>query len=216
MLSGKDMLRFLALLVGLSVVFGAMGASPKTPNRYKWRDAQGTLHYDDTLPDEAVQRGYDVINGQGFSIKHVDRPLSADEEKAEKAKDAQIAAKEKATHEQENRDSRLLAAYPTEAELVREQQEQLATIDQTIQATELSLSSQERSLADMLSHAGDYDRLGKPIPEALRKMVDASRKTVDTQRGYIAQKTAEKQKLVEQFQSDLEHYRAISAANAKN
>ncbi len=180
-------------------------------NRYKWRDAQGNLHFDDALPVEALQYGYDVVNEHGLVVKHVERAKTPEELKADQAAAAEAAARKHAAEEQAKADQQMLAAYPTEQEFANAQQAQLDMIDQTIHATELSLQSQEKSLTDMLSHAADLDRAGKPVPETLKKQIDDLRRNIEQQKAYIAAKQSEKAERTKSFEIQLAHYREVQA-----
>src|SRR5580765_682540 len=168
----------LLAVFGLSLSLAAAAAGAGEHNRYKWKDAEGNLHYDDALPAEAMQFGYDVVSKSGLVLKHVDAPKTPEQLKAETEAAAKHAAEQKSTEEQHKHDQQLLAAYPNEEDLARVQQGQLDSIDQEAHATQLSLDSQEKSLAEMLGRAGELERTGKPVPPALRKQIDTERDIV--------------------------------------
>ena len=194
-----------------TIAFG----EPADHNRYKWRDGQGNLHYDDALPNEAVQYGYDVVNPNGLVVKHVDRARTADEMKADKESAAKAAAAQRVADEQKKNDQQVLAAYPNEHDLMLAQQSQLEMIDQSVHATEVSLQNQEKSLSDMLAHAADLDRTGKPVPATLQQQIDSLRQTVEKQKQYIASKAAEKDADAVRFQTELTHYREIQQSHQR-
>src|SRR3954471_20667477 len=129
-----------ALLV---LAAAAHGADSGTHNRYKLRDAQGNLHFDDALPVEALQFGYDVMNASGIVVKHVERARTPEELKADDEAAARKAAEKHAADELAKADQQTIAAYPTENELISSQQAQISMLDQNIHATEVSLQSQE-------------------------------------------------------------------------
>lgn len=184
-------------------------AAEKGNNHYKWTDAQGHLHFDDALPVEALQFGYDVISPSGLTIKHVDRTKTPEELKADEQARA-IEAKHKHELDEQNRvDQQMLVAYPTERELVSAQQAQLDMLNQNIGATQVSLESQEKSLSEMLEHAADLERSGKPVSAALSSQIEALRKNVEQQKAYIASKQEEKATAAEKFVKQIEHYRQI-------
>jgi hypothetical protein len=195
-------------LLGLSF---AARADSGAHNRYKWRDAQGNLHFDDALPVEAMQFGYDVVNGSGIVVKHVPRTRTAEELKADDEAAAKKAAEKHAADEQAKADAQILAAYPTENELLGSQQAQVSMLDQNIHATEVSLQSQEKSLTEMLSHAADLDRTGKPVPPALQSQIDTLRRNVEQQKNYITTKQKEKEQASKRFELELAHYRELRA-----
>jgi len=198
-----------AVVLGVTSVASAQGVDKH--NRYKWKDGQGNLHYDDALPTEALQFGYDVVNGSGLVVKHVERARTTEEQKADEAAAAQKAAQAHSAEEQATRDQQVLAAYPNERELVSSQQAQLDMLDQNILATELSLQSQEKSLTENLSHAAELDRNGKPVPATLQSQIEALRQNIERQKAYIIVKQKEKADNIKRFEIELTHYREVRA-----
>lgn len=180
-------------------------------NRYKWKDAQGNVHFDDVLPTEAMQVGYDVVNSNGLVIKHVERLRTPEEIKADEEAAARKATEKRIADEQAKADQQTLAAYPTENELIDAEKAQVSMLDQNIHATEISLQSQEKSLTEMLSHAAELDRTGKPVPATLQSQIDSLRRNIEQQKGYIAGKQQEKLDLGKKFEVELERYRRLRA-----
>ena len=197
----------LVLLFAASHAFGAETGH----NRYKWRDAQGNPHYDDILPEEALKYGYDIINPSGIVVKHVDRAKTPEELAADKAAAEKAATAKRLQDDQLTKDKQMLAAYPSEQDLQNSQREQLAVIDQTVQATQASLQNQEKSLSEMLAHAADLDRTGKPVPATLQQQIDMLRVGIEKQKAYIANKNAEKEASAKRFETELAHYREVQA-----
>jgi len=197
----------LVLLFTASHAFGAENGH----NRYKWRDAQGNPHYDDVLPEEALKYGYDVINPSGIVVKHVERAKTPEELAADKAAAEKAATAKRLQDDQLTKDKQMLAAYPSEQDLQNSQREQLAVIDQTVQATQASLQNQEKSLSEMLAHAADLDRTGKPVPATLQQQIDVLRVGIEKQKAYIANKNAEKETSAKRFEAELAHYREVQA-----
>ena len=197
----------LALLFSATCTFGESGDH----NRFKWRDAQGNLHYDDVLPEEALKFGYDIISPKGLVLKHVDRARTPEELAADKTVAEKAAAEKRAKDEQVRKDQQMIAAYPHEEDLASAQREQLAVIDQTVQATQASLQNQEKSLSEMLAHAADLDRTGKPVPVTLQQQIDVLRVGIEKQKAYIVNKNAEKESSAKRFETELAHYREVQA-----
>lgn len=196
-----------ACLLGLAATTAL--AVDKSPDRYRWKDAQGVVHFDDVLSDAAIQAGYDVVNGSGMKIRHVAAPKTAEQQKAADKAEAQKKAADKAAAEQARDDAQMLAAYPTEQDLSDAHKAQLAMIDQYIESTQISLESQEKSLSENLAHAADLERTGKPIPAALSKLIETLRANVEKQKAYIAGKQQEKVDSGVKFEAQLAHYREI-------
>src|SRR5437660_3365005 len=76
-------------------------------NRYKWKDGQGNLHYDDSLPEAALQFGYDVVNKNGMLVKHVDRARTPEEQAADKLAAAKLAEEKRSAEEQMQHDQQM-------------------------------------------------------------------------------------------------------------
>lgn len=201
----------LSVLLAMSIAGACWAAdAPGKPHqRYKWTDAQGNLHYSDALPPEAVNFGYDIVNAQGVVIKHVDRPKTSDEKAAAKAELAKAQAAKESAEARVRNDQQMLAAYPTEDDLKRAQKQQAEMMAQNINSARISLQSQEKSLAELLGHAADYDTTGKPVPTALAKRIGDMRKQVEDQRGYIARKEKEREDTIAHFDDELAHYRSL-------
>lgn len=178
--------------------------------RYKWRDAQGNLHYSDALPPDAGKLGYEMINAQGIVIKRVEPPKSAEELAAAKA----VAAKETAARAEAEarlrKDQQLLAAYPNENELKRAHEHQLEMLKQNIRSAEIGLQSQERSLAEQLGQAADIERDGKPVPQRIADQISATRTQIEAQHRVVERRVAELEKAKLDFTTELDHYRALN------
>ena len=210
---------FFVTALGLAVSFGA-AAQNKGPakgerTQYKWKDAQNNVHYDDTLPDAALQFGYDLVNKNGMVIKHVDRARTPEEIVADKAAAAKLAADKHVAEEKAQHDQQILAAYPNEQDLTRNQQAQLDSLDQEVHATQLSLDSQEKSLASMLGRAAELERTGKPVPPALQKQIETQRTVVAKQKDFIISRQKERAETVQRFTDELAHYRDLRAAQTR-
>ena len=175
--------------------------------QFRWNDAAGIPHYSDTLTPEALQFGYDVLNGKGNVVKHVDRQRTPEELLAAEAEAEAAAAAKREAEQRQLSDKRMLAAYPTEQDLVAARQAQLASIDHNIRSATNSLGVQERGLSELLAEAASYEHGKTPVPDALKKQIESMRKSVDTLRAYIARREKEKVDATKSLETDLTHYR---------
>lgn len=192
----------------------ANAAAAKGQDHYRWKDAQGVVHFEDSLPNEALQFGYDIVSETGRLVRHVPPPKTDAQLKAEAAAEAQKTAAENAATDQARADAQLLAVYPSETELVNVQKQQLAMLDQYIQISRISLKSQEESFAEDLSEAADLQRSGKPMPAELTRQIDSQRTAIEKQKAYIAAKQKEKADSVAKFAAELARYRQLRSMPA--
>src|SRR5690242_725375 len=154
--------------------------------RYHWRDAKGLSHYSDSLTAEAMKYGYDLVNDQGYVVRHVERQLTPEERAAADKLAAEQAAQRRAEEARQRADLQLLNAYGDETALKQAQQEELDSIDQQINTTRLNLQSQEKALADLLGRAADLERTKDKVPKSLADSIADQRNVVAGQRGALA------------------------------
>jgi len=197
----------LALLLGSSVSDALAAAPSSARSHFRWKDASGLPHYTDMLTPEALQFGYDILNAKGAVVKHVERQRTPDELFAEETSAQAAASAKREADAQALTDRRMLAAYPTEKDLVSARQLQLDSIDLNIRAASNSLGVQERGLSDALASAASFDHDNKPVPEVQKKQIEALRKSVDALRAYITRRQNEKVDAAKKFDIDLAHYR---------
>lgn len=180
--------------------------------RYKWRDAEGNLHYSDALPPDAGKRGYEMINAQGIVIKRVEAAKTPEELAAAKAVAAREQAARADAEARVRKDQQLLAAYPNEQELQRAHQQQLDMLQQNIRSAEIGLQSQERNLAEQLGQAADIEREGKPVPQRIADQIGVTRAQIEAQHRVVDRRVAELEKARLDFAAELEHYRALTSS----
>lgn len=199
----------IAVLLCLSAAAAARDNTPVF--HYRWHDAQGGLHYSDSIPPAVVPLGYDIVNDKGMLVRHVDREKTPAERAAADAEAAKAAAAKRAADDQARADRQLLAAYPTETDLRGAQQAKLAQIQQNIVTTQQNLQSQEKSLADLLAHAADLERSGKSVPPFMTKRLIEQRKSVADERNEMKRLQAQRMATAKQLDAELQRYRTLNA-----
>ncbi|HET9049324.1 MAG TPA: DUF4124 domain-containing protein [Chiayiivirga sp.] len=182
---------------------------------YRWTDAEGNVHYTDSLPAEAVQDKQEEINNLGMAVKTTERALTPEEQAAYDAEQARLAVERAAAEEQAKMDSVLIGSYPTESDLERAYRERFDLIEQSIVSAQVGIRSQEKSLGELLEHAADLERNGKPVPVAVRDSIKLARAQVDEQRGYLQKRENEKKLLSDEHDKTLSRYRELKTIEAK-
>ncbi|MET0332298.1 MAG: DUF4124 domain-containing protein [Dyella sp.] len=183
--------------------------------RYRWRDAQGQLHYSDSLANDALKYGYDVVNDRGNVVRHVSRPLTPEEAAQARQQAEQAAQRQLAAAEAARADAQMLAAYPDEASFQAAQTMSLETIDQQIGTTRGNLATQEKALADLLARAGDLEREQHPVPATLSEQIGQQRAVVASQRALLDRLQSQRADAVQKSTARLQHYRQVKAASGQ-
>ena len=182
------------------------------PAAYKWVDDQGVVHYGDTIPPQYAQKESTLLNKQGVPIGHKDATKTPAELAAAAAADEQTAR-------QKQRDSFLLATYTSVKDIEQLRDERLLQIKGQRVAAEQYVASLSERLAALQTRAQNF----KPYstrPDAHRMPDDLAEQIVHTLNDIRAQKAAlntsleEEAKTEAQFQSDIDRYKELRAAQA--
>jgi chromosome segregation ATPase len=198
-------------VIGFGLSAPAFAAKDTPTTHYRWKDAAGVVHFGDTIPASALAGGYDIVNNQGMVVRHVSRELTPAERRAAAAVAARETALRREAPQTQIADAQILAAYPAENHLDHSQQAQLHQIQTDIATLETNLRSQEDSLTELLAHAADIEHSGKPVPPYVNKRIADQRRTVNGERGALAQRRADLVNARQQFAARLEHYRSLRA-----
>jgi hypothetical protein len=199
-------------LLACGLCVPAFANPPPTPTtHYRWKDAAGVVHFSDTIPSSALAGGYDIVNGEGLVVRHVDRELTPAERRAAAAAAAREAAARREAQLQRLADAQMLAAYPTDRDLQQSQEAQLQQIQADIATLETNLRSQEDSLAELLAHAADLEHSDQPIPPSIKRRIIEQRKSVNDERAALAQRRADLAKSRTRFAVQLQRYRSLRA-----
>lgn len=207
------------ILAGSALCFGTvvLAQSNTTNNnnfRYKWKDSSGHSFFSDSLTPDAMKAGYDVVNSQGLTVRHVDRQLTPEEREAARKVADQQAAIQAAADQRKRDDAQLLNAYPNEAAFASAKQAELDNVEQATRTTRLNLQGQEKALADLLNRAGELERGKQPVPAYLNDRITEQRNTVAGLRATLQRQQAAKDAAQTNMDAQLKHYRELKAADA--
>ncbi|MBE1162960.1 DUF4124 domain-containing protein [Dyella sp. 7MK23] len=200
------------MALSLGVVAVAAQAQSSNGIRYRWVDGSGLPHYSDSLTNDAVKFGYDVINNNGSVMQHVGRQLTPDERAAADKQAAEQAAQHEAAEAQKRNDLQILNTYPNEDALKSEQQAVLESLDGQMSTTRANLHSQDAALTDLLNRAADNERAKQPVPKALTDQIAAQRNVVAGERTLLQHQQANRVAMEQQQALELQHYRDLKAA----
>lgn len=208
---------FIFAAVALMASTAAIAQSPTTGSgiRYKWHDAQGKVHFSDSLTAEAMKYGFDAVNDQGLVIQHVPRQLTPEERAAANQLAAEQAKKQRIEQDRINADAQMLEAYPDENTFKISQQQALDTLDQQIHTTQLNLKTQEKALTDLLGRAAEIERTQKTVPKFITDSVASQRAVVTGQQNTLQRQQAARAQMLQDQSAQLAHYREIKAKPAQ-
>ncbi|MBB5207504.1 DUF4124 domain-containing protein [Chiayiivirga flava] len=196
-----------ALVLLFPLLFFASDAAAQ--KLYRWTDKDGKVHYTDQLPPEAAKDEREQLNQQGVVVERTERALTAEEKAARAEDDARAAEQRRIDEEKAKMDAVLVGSYPSEADLQRSYKERFDLIEQSLESARVSIRSQEKSLADLLAHAADLERNGKPVNQTVIDSITRTRAQVAEQRGYLQRREAEGAALRAEFDALVKRYREL-------
>lgn len=209
-------MRRFVLIASIALSLGLAGAATAQNSgnsmHYRWVDASGLQHFSDSLTDDAVKFGYDVINNNGMVVTHVGRQLSPAEQAAAEKQAADQAAQQHAINERKRNDLLLLNTYPDEDALKAQQQQVLENLDEQMNTTRVNLHSQDAALTDLLNRAADDERAKQPVPKFLNDQIATQRNVVANERALLTRQRANRDAMLQQQAQELQHYRDLKAA----
>lgn len=115
---------------------------------YKWTDANGKVHYSDTVPPEANNSARKEMGTDGIVRGQVDRALTPEERRAAAAKAEEEKKARSIIEERERRDRALASTYTSLADFDRVRDRALAVIDSEIAALTVQLAALNKRRAE--------------------------------------------------------------------
>ena len=200
------------LSLAMLVLCAGSAATWADGQTYKWVDDQGVTHYGDSIPPQYAQKESTVLNKEGVAVGHNAAAKSPAEQAAEAAVQEQLAR-------QKQHDSFLLNTYTSVKDIEQLRDERLQQIRVQRVAAEQYVASLGERLSTLQVRAQNF----KPYstrPDAHRMPDDLAEQMVHTLNDIRAQKAAlstspeEEAKTQTQFQSDIDRYKELRAAQA--
>jgi uncharacterized coiled-coil protein SlyX len=210
---------FLAtVLCGLLVAPGVIAAKPRPQSAdpggktYKWVDENGVTHYGDRVPQEYSQREQQILNSQGVEVQKRQAEMSP-------AEAAAYAAKQKEEALRRQHDMFLLSTYPSVKEIETVRDARLDQINGQISASEAYISTLstriDRLKQRSLGFAPYNTKPGaRRMPDDLAEEMVRALSELRTQNAALAQRRAELQKFVDQFDADIRRFKELRSSSA--
>jgi hypothetical protein len=197
---------------GLGVALAATDASSGGTKVYRWTDDKGVIHYGDSVPPEYSQKERAVLNNQGVEVGHIEGTKSA----AQQA-EAQLAATE--AQQRAQHDQFLLATYLSTKDIEQLRDERVGLVEAQIKAGMTyidTINARLGALQERALHFKPYNSEpnARRMPDDLAEEIVHTLNESRTQRQQLDAKRHEESDLQNQFNSDIERYRELTAKRA--
>lgn len=175
---------------------------------YKWVDAQGNVHYSDTMPAaaESATRGTSELNQRGMVVK---KGESAAEREARLKQEAEDARKEAERQEQARKDKALLQTFTSTKEIDVIRDRNLEQVDAALTTNKARRAAAEKRIITLQALAAKQKAQGHPrrAEETLSDIADVqaeiaaidldSAKQMKNRAQIIQKAEADKKRLIE-------------------
>lgn len=178
---------------------------------FRWRDAQGQVHYSNLLPPDAVDRGYEVLNGSGEIVRRVPPPLTPAQRAAAEAEAKRLEKQAQDRAEQARRDNMLLRTFNSvhDIELLRDSR--VGALDAQLRLVRERQQSVEKRLTELQDREAKLREAKRSIPAELhQELKDARAELADTRNTRQAME-ADRADTVRRFQADIARFRQLQA-----
>lgn len=175
-------------------------------NMYRFTDENGQIVISNTIPQEASERGYDILNSNGRVIRTID-PAPTAEEIAER--EAQKRREESKARQREE-DRKLLERFSHPDEAVRAMYRKIRELRGLSQLKRGNISVIENQLDTEQGRAADRERSGREIPEATLNKIRRLESNIREIEREINAQEAEIESVRRQFLDDIERLEVIT------
>lgn len=174
-----------------------------------WKNDLGIRECGEIVPPEYSQRRIEVLNDRGLVIQIIEPPKTREQLEQEHEQEQLRKAREAAKKEQERQDAILLNAYTTERDLIIARDTNIRAAQGQLDIAEGNLKMLQNSLADLQTHAGNYERSGNKPPKQLITEINQTKQQIADKQKVIEKKQEEKAAMEKRFDKDLARFRKL-------
>ena len=205
------------LLVVAAVALPSIGGAQQRaqqPKLYKWTDANGLVHYSETVPPEHADRDREILNDQGVHVGTEEGEVTEEERAIQEERAALAEADRKAKEEIARRDRMLLETYISVADIEDLRNRRLELLESQIKLCEVYLGNLRKRLVNLQSEASDYKphstREGAPpIPQNLARDISNTTASIALYEQTLSRTRADQANLRESFEKDITRFREL-------
>ena len=187
-----------------------LAASADEGKVYRWMDAEGQVHYGDSIPAEYAELPKDVLNEHGVAIDNLEGKKTPEELEEERLETERMVAREK----QQRADQALLATYLTVEEILMHRDRRVELFQAQSRVTELYLNNLARRLETLRADSANYSPYSENpdapmIPEQLASHLRQTKDTIDRHERNLKKYQSDEQQIISRFAGDISRFKAL-------
>lgn len=189
-------------LIAVSLLLVLPGAGLAGKQMYRWVDAQGKVHYGDTIPPEYAKQGNAELSKSGRVVKETPPALTPDQIRARQEAEARDREARARAEEQRRRDKALLASYTTVEEVDLAEKRNLEAVDLQVKSNELRIRSVQGRLDELKKQEARFIARERPVPPDLIADIRQAQEEIRRLKDNIAGAEREKEAIRARFAAD--------------
>ena len=202
-------------LAGLLCVFNTQSMAGAL---YKWVDENGAVRYSDQLPPKQTSKRHQQLNSHGVVLTTQEAAKTTEETaiEAEARRTLEIQQREEARLKaiQDQQDRVLLLTFSSGEEIEHARENRIEVIDSVIRLIQNSIEGTQGKLDELTNHANlSYTAKGKEVPGGLAQKIEHFQRKIENRSAQLESKEAEKAKIVEKYNQDLERFELLRSAS---
>lgn len=201
----------LLLLIALPMLATAGDQQQKL---YRWVDAEGIVHYGDSIPAEYAEIERQVVNDHGITVD----VMAAKKTEAEIAEDKRQEDLRIQAELQRRQDQALLATYLTVDEILMHRDRRVELFQAQTRVTELYLKNLERRMTSLTEEAAQYrpysdDPDAEMIDPDLAADMQTTRETIARHQQNLQRFEEDQNNIVARFDGDIVRFKKLKGLN---
>ena len=191
--------------LGLLLLALAPGAPGQDKPVYKWRDANGEIHYGHAVPPELVEQEHARLSAQGTVVERVEKagpPLTPEQREARDQE-----------RQSQQRERMLLATYRSEQDVMEARDQAVALLREQRRLAEEQLKQLLQRLAEATAVGARLEASNKAVPDDLQQTVTSLQEAIVRQERRLPRLDAAIERVRERYAQELRAYRDALAGD---
>ena len=199
--------------VSFTVIFALLVSTAAVAQNqpvYRWVDAEGVIHYGDSIPAKFAELPKHELNEHGIAVRELEGKKTPEQIEAER-----IANQERVVLELRKRaDQALLATYLSVEEILMHRDRRVELFQAQSRVTELYLNNLSHRMKTIRSDASKYspyseDSSAPMIPDELAADLRITRDTIARHEANLKKYLADEQQIIARFEGDISRFKML-------
>jgi len=204
----------ITLLLLIVIPISSAAAQNKSQRLYRWVDADGLVHYGDSVPAEYAELERQIVNDHGITVDTLRAKMTAEEIAEEKHQDDLRMQREL----ERRADQALLATYLTVDEILMHRDRRIELFEAQARVTELYLRNLERRMSVLKDEASGFqpyseDPDAEMISTDLADDIASTKQTITRHEANLQRFQSDQQGIVARFDGDINRFKRLKGLN---